>query len=134
MRLSRYFLPVLRETPKEAEIVSHQLMLRGTHKSFGAVLLPEGYALIVQLLPHCFRISPRALSEALREICGNAGLDQPFGGGAQWMRVQVNESEPPQRFAARQGLFGQGFRELVPVIGHRCCLSRIVRSCQLRCR
>src|SRR5213079_3680585 len=28
MRLSRFFLPVLRETPKEAEIVSHQLMLR----------------------------------------------------------------------------------------------------------
>ena len=28
MHLSRYFLPVLRETPKEAEIVSHQLMLR----------------------------------------------------------------------------------------------------------
>ncbi|RUT32717.1 proline--tRNA ligase [Arsenicitalea aurantiaca] len=28
MRLSQYFLPVLKETPKEAEIVSHQLMLR----------------------------------------------------------------------------------------------------------
>ncbi|WP_298967409.1 proline--tRNA ligase [uncultured Methylobacterium sp.] len=28
MRLSRYFLPTLRETPKEAEIVSHRLMLR----------------------------------------------------------------------------------------------------------
>ncbi|WMT88690.1 proline--tRNA ligase [Pelagibacterium sp. 26DY04] len=28
MRLSRYFLPVLKETPKEAEIVSHRLMLR----------------------------------------------------------------------------------------------------------
>jgi len=28
MRLSRYFMPILRETPKEAEIVSHQLMLR----------------------------------------------------------------------------------------------------------
>ncbi len=28
MRLSRYFLPVLREVPKEAEIVSHRLMLR----------------------------------------------------------------------------------------------------------
>ncbi len=28
MRLSRYFLPVLKETPKEAEIASHQLMLR----------------------------------------------------------------------------------------------------------
>ena len=28
MRLSRYFLPLLRETPKEAEIASHRLMLR----------------------------------------------------------------------------------------------------------
>lgn len=28
MRLSQYFLPILRETPKEAEIVSHRLMLR----------------------------------------------------------------------------------------------------------
>jgi prolyl-tRNA synthetase len=28
MRFSRYFLPLLRETPKEAEIVSHRLMLR----------------------------------------------------------------------------------------------------------
>ncbi|WP_210489268.1 proline--tRNA ligase [Microvirga antarctica] len=28
MRLSRFFLPILRETPKEAEIVSHRLMLR----------------------------------------------------------------------------------------------------------
>ncbi len=28
MRLSRYFLPVLRDPPKEAEIISHQLMLR----------------------------------------------------------------------------------------------------------
>ncbi len=28
MRLSRYYLPVLKETPSEAQIVSHQLMLR----------------------------------------------------------------------------------------------------------
>jgi prolyl-tRNA synthetase len=28
MRLSRYFLPTLKETPREAEIVSHRLMLR----------------------------------------------------------------------------------------------------------
>src|SRR5262245_25145785 len=28
MRLSRYFLPILRDEPKEAEIVSHRLMLR----------------------------------------------------------------------------------------------------------
>ena len=28
MRLSRFFLPILKENPKEAEIVSHRLMLR----------------------------------------------------------------------------------------------------------
>ena len=28
MRLSRYFLPILKETPKDAEIASHRLMLR----------------------------------------------------------------------------------------------------------
>src|SRR5262245_39505478 len=28
MRLSRYFMPILREAPREAEIVSHRLMLR----------------------------------------------------------------------------------------------------------
>lgn len=28
MRLSRYFLPILRDTPKDAEIISHRLMLR----------------------------------------------------------------------------------------------------------
>jgi len=28
MRLTEYFLPTLKEVPKDAEIVSHQLMLR----------------------------------------------------------------------------------------------------------
>jgi hypothetical protein len=74
-----------------------QMMLRGVNKSFGAVLLPEGYALVFQLLPRCFRISPRALSEAVREICENAGLAVPGASTAQWRRVQVNESAAPQR-------------------------------------
>jgi prolyl-tRNA synthetase len=37
MRLSRYFLPALKETPSEAQIISHQLMLRaGMIKQNGA--------------------------------------------------------------------------------------------------
>lgn len=73
---------------------TRQLMVRGVNKSFGAVLLPEGYALVLQLLPRCFRVSPRALSEAVREICENAGLGTPLlHASAQWTRVQVNESE-----------------------------------------
>ena len=50
MRLSRYFMPVLRETPKEAEIVSHQLMLRsGMIKQQSAGIyswLPLGYKVL----------------------------------------------------------------------------------------
>lgn len=76
---------------------TRQLMIRGVNKSFGVVLLPEGYALVLQLLPRCFRVSPRALSEAVREICENAGLTPFVTSSAQWMRVQVNESPSPQR-------------------------------------
>jgi prolyl-tRNA synthetase len=50
MRLSRYFLPALRETPKEAEIVSHQLMLRtGMIRQASAGIyswLPLGYRVL----------------------------------------------------------------------------------------
>src|SRR6516225_7117543 len=46
MRLSRYFLPILRETPKEAEIASHRLMLRAgmiRHEAAGIyAFLPLG--------------------------------------------------------------------------------------------
>jgi prolyl-tRNA synthetase len=46
MRLSRFFLPILKETPKEAEIASHRLMLRaGMIKQEAAgsyALLPLG--------------------------------------------------------------------------------------------
>ncbi|MCD7060915.1 proline--tRNA ligase [Pelagibacterium xiamenense] len=50
MRLSRYFLPVLKETPKEAEIVSHRLMLRAGMISQQAAglyaWLPLGYKVL----------------------------------------------------------------------------------------
>ncbi|MGR3197999.1 MAG: proline--tRNA ligase, partial [Paracoccus sp. (in: a-proteobacteria)] len=50
MRLSRYFLPVLKEDPKEAQIVSHRLMLRaGMIKQQAAGIyswLPMGYKVL----------------------------------------------------------------------------------------
>ncbi len=50
MRLSRYFLPVLRETPAEAQIVSHRYMLRaGMIKQAAAGIyswLPLGYKVL----------------------------------------------------------------------------------------
>jgi prolyl-tRNA synthetase len=50
MRMSRYFLPVLKETPAEAQIVSHRLMLRaGMIKQQAAGIyswLPLGYRVL----------------------------------------------------------------------------------------
>jgi prolyl-tRNA synthetase len=50
MRLTRYFLPVLKETPSEAQIVSHRLMLRaGLIKQASAGIyswLPLGYKVL----------------------------------------------------------------------------------------
>ncbi len=37
MRLSRYFLPILRKTPKEAEIARRRLMLRAVRPRFGVM-------------------------------------------------------------------------------------------------
>ena len=49
MRLSQYFLPTLREDPKEAEIVSHRLMLR-------AGIVRQASAGIYSWLPMGFRV------------------------------------------------------------------------------
>ncbi|AKR55535.1 proline--tRNA ligase [Devosia sp. H5989] len=53
MRLSRYFLPVLREVPKEAEIVSHRLMLRAgliRQQASGMYSwLPLGYRVLMKV-------------------------------------------------------------------------------------
>lgn len=53
MRLSRYFLPILREDPKEAEIVSHRLMLRAgmiRQESAGIYAwLPMGYRVLQKI-------------------------------------------------------------------------------------
>ena len=52
MRLSRYFLPVLKETPSEAQIVSHRYMLRSG-------MIKQAQAGIYSLLPLGFKVLKR---------------------------------------------------------------------------
>ncbi|MEC8196823.1 MAG: proline--tRNA ligase, partial [Pseudomonadota bacterium] len=49
MRLSRYFLPVLKETPADAQIFSHRLMLR-------AGMIKQSSAGIYSWLPLGFKV------------------------------------------------------------------------------
>jgi prolyl-tRNA synthetase len=65
MRLSRYFLPLLRETPKEAEIASHRLMLR-------AGMVRQEAAGIYAWLPLGFRVLKK-IEEIVRQEQNRAG-------------------------------------------------------------
>src|SRR5580692_10177329 len=65
MRLSRYFLPVLKETPSEAQIVSHRLMLR-------AGMIRQEAAGIYAWLPLGIRVLKR-IEKIVREEMNRAG-------------------------------------------------------------
>ncbi len=65
MRLSRFFLPTLRETPKEAEIVSHRLMLR-------AGMMRQEAAGIYAFLPLGFRVLQK-VSDIVRQEQNRSG-------------------------------------------------------------
>lgn len=65
MRLSRYFLPVLKETPAEAQIVSHRLMLR-------AGMVKQASAGIYSWLPLGFKVL-RRLEDIVHEEQIRAG-------------------------------------------------------------
>ncbi|MGI9382159.1 MAG: proline--tRNA ligase [Methyloligellaceae bacterium] len=65
MRLSRYFMPILRDEPKEAEIVSHRLMLR-------AGLMRQASAGIYSWLPLGHRVL-RRIEQIVREEQDRSG-------------------------------------------------------------
>ncbi len=65
MRLSRYFLPVLKETPAEAQIVSHRLMLR-------AGMIRQQAAGIYSWLPLGYRVM-RRIEQIVHEEQERAG-------------------------------------------------------------
>ena len=65
MRLSRYFLPVLKETPAEAQIISHRLMLR-------AGMIRQEAAGIYAWLPLGFRVLKK-IEQIVREEMDRAG-------------------------------------------------------------
>ncbi|OYX74753.1 MAG: proline--tRNA ligase [Rhizobiales bacterium 32-66-11] len=68
MRLSRYFLPILREVPKEAEIVSHRLMLR-------AGMVRQESAGIYAWLPLGHRVLTK-ICNIIREEQNRAGANE----------------------------------------------------------
>src|ERR1700680_1821929 len=78
MRLSRYFLPNLRETPKEAEIASHRLMLR-------AGMMRQEAAGIYAFLPLGFRV--------LQKICAIVREEQNRSGAIELLMPTMQSAD-----------------------------------------
>ena len=78
MRLSRFFLPILRETPKEAEIVSHRLMLR-------AGMVRQEAAGIYAFLPLGFRV--------LQKVCRIVREEQDRAGAIEMLMPTIQSAD-----------------------------------------
>ena len=91
MRLSRFFLPILKENPKEAEIVSHRLMLRAgmirklasgifTWTPLGLRVLRKVEAVVREEMQRAGAIELLMPSVQPRELWDETGRWQKFGG------------------------------------------------------
>ncbi|MEZ5888802.1 MAG: proline--tRNA ligase [Xanthobacteraceae bacterium] len=78
MRLSRFFLPILRETPKEAEIMSHRLMLR-------AGMIRQEAAGIYAFLPLGYRV--------LRKVCRIVREEQDRAGAVEMLMPTIQSAD-----------------------------------------
>ena len=78
MRLSRYFLPILREAPSEAEIVSHRLMLR-------AGMMRQEAAGIYAFLPLGLRV--------LDKICNIVREEQNRSGAIELLMPTIQSAD-----------------------------------------
>ena len=78
MRLSRYFLPILRDTPKDAEIVSHRLMLR-------AGMMRQEATGIYAFLPLGFRV--------LQKICAIVREEQNRAGAIELLMPTIQSAD-----------------------------------------
>lgn len=71
-----------------------ELVVRAGRASFAAFNITEGYSLVLRLPKRAFTVSRRAVIEAIRELCKEAGLDVPARYvGEHWYHVEVQEDD-----------------------------------------
>ena len=102
MRLSRYFLPVLKETPSEAQIVSHRYMLR-------AGMIKQQSAGIYSWLPLGFKVL-RKLENIVHEEqirAGHIPIQMPILQGADLWRESGRYDDYGQEMLRMQDRHGR---------------------------
>lgn len=91
-----------------------ELIVRSSRRSFAAFTLDAGYALVLCLTRHCFRVSPRAVGEAVRVLSQEASLKMPaaFLSAGRWRRVYV-KTAPSDPFRPRSVWHEGSWRDLI---------------------
>ena len=66
------------------------MIVRAEGRTFLMEAMPDGYAIALCLPRHCFNVSKRALGQAKRELCQEAGIVLPEARAqVNWARVKV---------------------------------------------
>jgi hypothetical protein len=88
-------LALLRESTFPGWARTDEVLVRCSQHSFAIFALGEGYALVLQLLPHAFVVSHRAVCEAIHDICEEAAIEVPDRFKERWARVDVRDGGRP---------------------------------------
>lgn len=93
-------LATLLRSQAQKVLETEQLFLRARHRAYAVIALSEGYCLVLVLPRTCFRVSPRAVAQAVRELELEAGLTYfpaRRGPKERWSRVTVRTSRDDRR-------------------------------------
>ena len=112
MRLSRSLVPTLKETPAEAQIASHRLMLR-------AGLVRQTSAGIYAWLPAGYRVLQN-IAQIVRE--------EQDASGAQEVLMPTLQSADLWRQSGRYDGYGAEMLRIKTAMTGKCCMGRPMRK------
>jgi hypothetical protein len=87
-------------SPAERVLAVDQLFVRSRQRAYALIALTDGYSLVLVLSRSCFRVSRRAVAQAVRELEAEAGLTFVRGTkrrAERWSRVTVRTARGDPR-------------------------------------
>ena len=105
---------------RDAEVLGFaqvtEIRVRTGRRSYAIIGLGDGYAIVLELMRHSFSLSPRAVSQGVRELESEAGLTSVLApGSARWSRVEVSASASD--FRRPEAIWLEGSWHAVTVLG-----------------
>ncbi len=94
------------------------LTVRAAGRSFHIEAMPDGYAIALCLPRRCFNVSRRALSQAVRDLAREAGLELPeHRSQVSWARVEVRTPSASRLHRRPDAIWLQGAWSPLTILG-----------------